>query len=827
MANEDIGHIEALSKAVDDLTKKITSLTQGFEKMTTTATSGGSKMLKSFNAMGGSTRLGQASSRPGTGADNANGLPATGFMSNLGVSSNQFTGSMGGFSYGNLLANVGSGMAGLAKMALAPVAGGYAAMPSASDVLTRASGYYQAGLYGGVGTSRATLQNQTLSALGGGLSYAGSDAAVAAILTQGIGMAPGSFGYTQAVQQVGGASKYLGMGNAQAAAAIGGLQTGQMGANLYQYGINTINPTTGAALTTGQIAQQLYKRIFVNGATKSQVQSSLEYGFAGANLANMGLSSDQQTIFKQAFLDIASGQNPDLASKTTSSAGAGNTNPLAGQMAISSSTTDLMQDSESGVIKGFNQAAEVVTKVNTELSKFATSLGYLRGLIGGIGGSNVGAGAATAGGLLASGAKSVLGAAGNIVGGIVGSKVASKGILKGIESFMTKEVIPNLGKVATFVEANPEILAVGGGGPVGYGASISGTPQTSSGETPPVQGMISAGFNSKGGGGIWNSTQGVHKGLDYAVPVGSPVKASMGGTVSGMPLSADYGTAIVVNGTDGLQYIYGHLSQKLVRLGQTIQAGELIGKSGQTGNCTGPCLHFEVRNGSNNPIDPSLVLGNAATGATGASGGPGSYSQGFATSSGGKVVPVTGSGSQQSAAKALLSALGAPTNKTNIQDLTTWFAAEGGNWHNTASYNPLNTTLRMPGSSSIANNSAGVQAYSSWKQGIAATVSTLTGGGHTAYGYDPIVEALKSGKTSTQSFAQLVNKSSWGTHIGGGPVGYGASIPSMSTGGSGSSPVYNKTVVMNISSSVDAVTLAKQVRAQLSDYEDVSMAGGK
>jgi len=466
----------------------------------------------------------------------------------------------------------------------------------------------------------------------------------------------------------------------------------------------------------------------------------------------------------------------------------------------------------------------VVTKVNTELAKFATSLGYLRGLIGGIGGSNVGAGAATAGGLLASGAKSVLGAAGNIVGGIVGSKVASKGILKGIESFMTKEVVPFI------EEAAPVVLEAGaavGGGPIGYGASISGTSQTSNGETPPVQGMVSAGFNSKGGGGAWSSTQGVHKGLDYAVPVGSPVKASMGGTVSGMPLSADYGTAIVINGTDGLQYIYGHLSQKLVRLGQTIQAGDLIGKSGQTGNCTGPCLHFEVRNGSNNPIDPSLVLGGAATGATGASGGPGSYSQGFATSSGGKVVPVTGSGSQQSVAKALLSALGAPTNKTNIQDLTTWFAAEGGNWHNTASYNPLNTTLRMPGSSSIANNSAGVQAYSSWKQGIAATVSTLTGGGHTSYGYDPIVDALKGGKTSTQSFAQLVNKSSWGTHIGGGPVGYGASIPNMSTGGSNSSPVYNKTVVMNISSSVDAVTLAKQVRAQLSDYEDVSMAGGK
>ena len=111
-------------------------------------------------------------------------------------------------------------------------------------------------------------------------------------------------------------------------------------------------------------------------------------------------------------------------------------------------------------------------------------------------------------------------------------------------------------------------------------------------------------------------------------------------------------------------------------------------------------------------------------------------------------MPGTG-GSPQGFAMALLRSLGDPTTSADVSSLVAWMGQEGGNWHNTARYNPLNTTLRMPGSSSM--NGAGVQAYSSWHQGLMATIDTLRGGG-----YGDILAALASGKGLGQgSYAGL------------------------------------------------------------------------
>jgi hypothetical protein len=67
-------------------------------------------------------------------------------------------------------------------------------------------------------------------------------------------------------------------------------------------------------------------------------------------------------------------------------------------------------------------------------------------------------------------------------------------------------------------------------------------------------------------------------------------------------------------------------------------------------------------------------------------------------------------------ASQLLTALGAPVNDSNITALTTWQSREGGHWNNSASFNPLNTTLDMGGSESM--NGVGVKRYTSWEQGI-------------------------------------------------------------------------------------------------------------
>jgi hypothetical protein len=106
-------------------------------------------------------------------------------------------------------------------------------------------------------------------------------------------------------------------------------------------------------------------------------------------------------------------------------------------------------------------------------------------------------------------------------------------------------------------------------------------------------------------------------------------------------------------------------------------------------------------------------------------------------------------------AVALLSALGDPLTPQNVGAIVSWEKAEGGNWNSPAKYNPLNTTRRMPGSRSVT--AVGVQAYTSWQQGLSATVQTLQAGS-----YSNILSALKSG-TSEQAVERAVASSVWGT----------------------------------------------------------------
>jgi peptidoglycan hydrolase CwlO-like protein len=106
-------------------------------------------------------------------------------------------------------------------------------------------------------------------------------------------------------------------------------------------------------------------------------------------------------------------------------------------------------------------------------------------------------------------------------------------------------------------------------------------------------------------------------------------------------------------------------------------------------------------------------------------------------------------------AKALLVAMRLPVTADNVAAITAWEMAEGGHWYNTAYYNPLNTTQDMPGATVF--NSVGVKAYTSWKQGLEATVKTMKNG----Y-YGGIIEALGRGNDAT-AVAAAVGASPWGT----------------------------------------------------------------
>ena len=87
-----------------------------------------------------------------------------------------------------------------------------------------------------------------------------------------------------------------------------------------------------------------------------------------------------------------------------------------------------------------------------------------------------------------------------------------------------------------------------------------------------------------------------HTGMDLAVPTGTPIRAALPGTVTVSKYNAGgYGYYVCIDHGNGLVTLYGHCSQLLARVGQTVQAGDIIALSGSTGRSTGPHLHFEVR----------------------------------------------------------------------------------------------------------------------------------------------------------------------------------------------------------------------------------------
>ncbi|HII4488937.1 phage tail spike protein [Clostridium perfringens] len=103
-----------------------------------------------------------------------------------------------------------------------------------------------------------------------------------------------------------------------------------------------------------------------------------------------------------------------------------------------------------------------------------------------------------------------------------------------------------------------------------------------------------------------------HSGTDFGVPEGTPVRASKSGTViKRRELTTSYGKYLFIDHGDGLVTIYAHNSQLLVSEGQHVTAGQIIAKSGNTGNSTGPHCHWELRvNGVAQNVAPSLKIGD-------------------------------------------------------------------------------------------------------------------------------------------------------------------------------------------------------------------------
>ena len=755
------------------------------------------------------------------------------------------------------------------RTALGVAASAYGAVPDLGMVASRAAGYYGASVMGGR-MNRTSLAKISTNALRGGITGEGQDAASAAVLVNGLYYNPGSSAFKQTMGEVGGAAFSMNMPNTVAAAAIGGMYTGQTGASLAAMGVTNMTPG-GKMLPEKAIIDQMYARYFPtrNGVSifnrKKLTGESVQTNFqqvVDASLAAGGYTADQRQIIAYQFAAKAEGKPYDLSTMKQDP-----NNPINAAMQITSSQTNLMQTYEKPMLEGFQAAADVITKtLNPALANFATELGHAKGFLQGLNGSSSGQGAIGVVASVAGGAATAVGAAFTLkrlkkfFGGVDAKESSVAGDLAPVANnlsllakagkFLKMTPLSGFGLQQDKVETHPgdgpdknqsfmDRLLHGnryvpkGGGTGGFGASFG--PKGGGSGSSPLPGVASnVGFGAVDPG-MWGGAKNYHTGEDYPVPEGTPVRAAADGVVFDDAPGFEFGMYIQIDHQNGYQTLYGHLSSKSVSVGETVTKGQVIGKSGATGNVTGPHLHFEVRKGQNNPVDPSEFLGSSLFGASspvgGGAGTPSPVSAGTGAASSGATSSGKSTVSANDWSTNFLTQIGAPATADNLKVMGTWMAWENG-WKNQVGNrnNPLNTTLTMDGSTST--NSVGVQKYASQDQGIAAAIATLTGNKADARGYSRIVSDLKSGKSSYANTWGGVRDSAWVSghtgqgSYGGGTGGFGASIPSNSSS-RGAVNYVNINLTLQNASDSDARNFVKQVKSMLEEDNHLALMGGK
>ena len=147
--------------------------------------------------------------------------------------------------------------------------------------------------------------------------------------------------------------------------------------------------------------------------------------------------------------------------------------------------------------------------------------------------------------------------------------------------------------VVTAMFVKPKVVVASGGYSTYTGQKIINTEQPSAtvqgiGLIRPTTGTITSRYGAR-----WGTT---HKGLDIAGPVGTPIAAAAGGTVtfSGWD-NYGYGYCIKIDHGNGVLTLYAHCDKLYVQSGQVVEQGQAIATMGNTGRSTGPHLHLEIR----------------------------------------------------------------------------------------------------------------------------------------------------------------------------------------------------------------------------------------
>jgi len=169
-------------------------------------------------------------------------------------------------------------------------------------------------------------------------------------------------------------------------------------------------------------------------------------------------------------------------------------------------------------------------------------------------------------------------------------------------SALLRAVLPRVrARAAAALEAIGPSPAFDGVGRPAAGQGPPGTASVPHRRVWPVDATVSSGFGMRTH--PLTGQRRLHAGLDLAAPTGTPIRAAAAGQVVSTGTAGGYGLTVDVSHADGAITRYAHQSRLLVRAGQTVAAGQVIGLVGSTGNSTGPHLHFEVRTAAG-PIDP-------------------------------------------------------------------------------------------------------------------------------------------------------------------------------------------------------------------------------
>jgi murein DD-endopeptidase MepM/ murein hydrolase activator NlpD len=359
---------------------------------------------------------------------------------------------------------------------------------------------------------------------------------------------------------------------------------------------------TGKEKTQGQIFNELADRLSIGDATEEEVLDSLRRGNLGAELANSGMTADQQAMFSQFMIERARGNNMDLsdpeamAKMMDKAKEEGNENPFLPGYDLNTAKTDAMGGAEGQYITGIKAA----TKALEGLAKAGGALASVFGAVHS--GSSMFASDA-----LGQGAMNIVGGIGNIVTGL---GQAALGLI-------------GLGGDNTVGNAS----AGGGRGGAPVGGDSSTTSNASSGGDSSSQGAfklvhpvspakITARFGQKTssytpGKIVWPNG---HKGVDYEAKAGQTIYAAAGGTVLSTSGGGELGNYVLIDHGNGYFTFYCHLTS--ITASGTVKTGQPVGTAGNTGTkSSGVHLHFALSKSRStaDAIDPEPFLSGTAS----------------------------------------------------------------------------------------------------------------------------------------------------------------------------------------------------------------------